>query len=260
MKGISISTCFNYNIDLQEQLLLIQKAGFTHFSVGGNHEHSSILENDGICKIKALMAEYDLSIDTIHGYAMDKPDAIEINRKIVNAANRLHVPIVVLHCSSFAFHPSSLEVRKKDIAAKLSFYEALAKENGICFALENLMPGIPTDFMEQILMNSNPEYFGFCYDSAHDQIDGPRPFTLLDKLSDRLKAVHLSDRIKEFVDHVTPGEGFIDFKEISTRLHLLQPKFPLLMEVMMTHSQYNDPKEFLSVTYSEAKKLYDRIF
>lgn len=59
------------------------------------------------------------------------------------------------------------------------------------------------------LARLDPALFGFCYDSAHVQIDGPRPFQLLDDLQDRVIAVHLSDRLRAFTDHVLPGEGFI---------------------------------------------------
>lgn len=136
----------------------------------------------------------------------------------------------------------------------------MARGSGVRFALENVLPGVATDFIEEIINETDPAYFGFCYDSSHDQVGGPHSFGLLDRLSGRLIAVHISDRIREFVDHVIPGEGFIDFDHMCSLLRQASIDFPLLMELMTTHSRYKEPQVFLAAAYEEAAKLYDRIF
>lgn len=259
MKGISVSTCFHYDICFNDQLERIHKAGFSHFSIGTNYAHSGILEHKNYAAIKSLAEDNHLSIDTIHGYAMDKADTIEMNKKLAKAACALNVPVLVLHCSAFAIQPTTLEERKKDIAAKLPIFENLAKTYNVAFAFENVLPGAATELTEFAVNHSDPTYFGFCYDSSHDQIDGPRPFDLLKRHVNRLKAVHISDRICAFTDHVTPGEGFIDFDAITEIMQSVNPAFPLLMEVSTEHSGYKDGDAFLSVTYQQALKLYNRI-
>lgn len=259
MKGISISTCFDYDISFSNQLELISKVGFSHFSIGSNYNHSRILEKNNLAEIKALTENHNLSIDTIHGHAMDKPDTVEINKTLAQAASALDVPVIVVHCSAFAINPSTIDERKKDIISKLPLFENIAKTYNIAFAFENVLPGAATDLTEFAVNNSNPKYFGFCYDSSHDQIDGPRSFNLLKRNVSRLKAVHISDRVREFVDHVTPGEGFIDFEQIAKIINSANPTFPLLMEVMTEHSKYKNTDEFLSATYNEALKLYTKI-
>lgn len=259
MNGISISTCFDYDISFRNQLELIHKTGFSHFSIGSNYNHSGILYSKNYNEIKSLSAANHLLIDTIHGCALDSDDTIGVNQKLAEAAFALNVPVIVLHCSSFAINPNTLEERKKDIIAKLPIFEDFAKTYNITFAFENVLPGAATGLMEFAVNNSDPNYFGFCYDSSHDQIDGPLSFDLLKRNISRLKAVHISDRIREFVDHVTPGEGFIDFDEIAKIIHSTNPTFPLLMEVMTENSKYKNIDEFLSVTYTEALKLNNRI-
>ena len=74
MKGISVSTCFNYDIDFSDQLELIHKAGFSHVSIGTNYSHSGILESDNVIKISEIVSENNLLIDTIHGCSMSNPD------------------------------------------------------------------------------------------------------------------------------------------------------------------------------------------
>lgn len=260
MRHISISTCFDYTIPIERQLPMIRKAGFDCVSFGGNYEHSGILDNGMLADLKKCISDNGLTVDTIHGYDLDKPDTVEVNRRIVNAAVELSVPVIVVHCSSFDLDPSELSTRMKDVFGKLPTFENMARGNSVRFALENVLPGTATDFMEHVINEANPDCFGFCYDSSHDQIGGPRPFDLLERLSNRLIAVHISDRIREFVDHVIPGEGFIDFDRLSFLLCQAQIKFPLLMEIMTANSIYKEPEEFLAVSYREAAKLYDRIF
>ncbi len=259
MKGISVSTCFDYNISLKNQLELIKTAGFSHFSIGTNYNHSGILDSKNYNDILLLSKDNDLSIDTIHGYTMDKEDTITINEKLAKAASILNVPVIILHCSSFSINPNTLDERKRNIISKLPIFEELAKTYNVVFAFENVLPGVSTDLTEFAVNNSNPEFFGFCYDSSHDQIGGPRNFDLLKRHANRLKAVHISDRVCEFVDHLIPGEGFIDFDYIVKIIHSVNPSFPLLMEVSTEHSKYKRAEEFLSVTYKESLSLYKKI-
>lgn len=44
MNNISISTCFDYEIPLREQLRYAAQIGFTHISLGSNLEHSRLFE------------------------------------------------------------------------------------------------------------------------------------------------------------------------------------------------------------------------
>lgn len=259
MKGISISTCFDYEISFRRQVELIHNTGFTHISIGGQYNHSGILESKNYCEIDSIINDNNLSIDTIHGYALDKTDTFDVNKRLAEAASSLNIPVIVLHCSSFTINPNTFDKRKKDIISKIPLLEKLAETYNVNFAFENLLPGISTELAEFAVNNSDPKYFGFCYDSSHDQIDGPRPFDLLKRNVSRLKAVHISDRICEFVDHVTPNEGFIDFEKIAKIINQNNPSFPLLMEVATTHSSYKNTDEFLAITYRKALKLYDMI-
>lgn len=237
---------------------MIHAAGFTHVSFSSDYAHNGLLENRRLILLKSIL-ENRLRVDTIHGYDLDKPDTIEINHHLARAASHLGAPVIVLHCSSFTFEPSEAVRRRKDLEDKLPLLEKIALDSGVCFAFENVLPSTATDLMEDILNVSNPTYFGFCYDSSHDQINGPRPFDLLERQSGRLKAVHLSDRIIEFVDHVVPGEGFIDFDKLSAILRQANITFPLLMEIMNTHSNYKQPEELLKASYQAAVNLYRNV-
>lgn len=260
VRHISISTSFDYSIPIRQQIQMIKDAGFSHVSIGGKYEHSGILDDKSLPVLKQIITQNNLLVDSIHGYNLEKSDSIEINRKIVNAAAYLGAPVVVLHCSSFTFRSFRFREIKRNVDRKIPVIEHLAEEYGVKFAIENVLPGIATDLAESVIINVNPEFIGFCYDSSHDQIGGPHPFDLLERLKERVLSVHISDRIKEFEDHVLPGEGFIDFQSMCDILHNSPYRAPFLMEVMTANSQYKNPIDFLNRAYHDAAKLYDIVY
>jgi sugar phosphate isomerase/epimerase len=125
--------------------------------------------------------------------------------------------------------------------------------------LENVTPGPATEVVRRAILETDPAAIGFCYDSSHDQIGGPNEFELLLELRERLVAVHLSDRVREFVDHVIPGEGFIDWSKLCPILASARITFPLLLEVMTTNCVEKDPLRFLSQAFESGRELYHRI-
>lgn len=259
-KPISISSCFDYDIPLELQMKYIADAGFTHISLGSNLKHSKLFEVGRVEQIKKLLFENKLSIDTIHfSQSLTTDDWQPVMEKTMQIAIELNCPIIVVHCTSFMGKEVQSDGDIEKLKASIISLNELCKKHQIKVALENLCPGKATDVLEQMLEIANPDYIGFCYDSSHDQVDGPRPFALLEKWKHRMITVHISDRIKPFTDHVTIGEGFIHFDEMVEILKTIDLEFPFLMEVMKTYSQYKDTEIFLSKTYSGAFETVSNI-
>lgn len=256
---ISISTFFDYNVPIEKQIPLIAEAGFTHVSLGAKKSHFDYLSKEARQKLIDLLKQYSLKIDTIHGPNADKA-SIEEFAKIAEASVELKATVVVFHGSSFDFSESELDSRFLELKKACVEINKISLETGITFALENVLPGPATELIRRVLLEFDSKYIGFCYDSSHDQVDGPRSFDLLKELKSKLVAVHLSDRIKPFVDHVIPWEGFIDWDELCRILKDSNVTFPLLLEVMTTHSAEKDPVEFLNLAYERGCRLYDKIF
>lgn len=259
-KNISISSCFDYDIPLEEQMKYITRAGFTHISLGSNLEHSKLFEQGRVEQIKNALAENNLSIDTIHfSQSLATDDWQPIMEKTMQIATKLNCPVIVAHCTSFMGKEIQSNEDIENLKVSIIDLTELCKKYKVKVALENLCPGNAADVLEQMLEIADKNYIGFCYDSSHDQVDGPRPMELLEKWKHRLMAVHISDRIKPFTDHVTIGEGFIRFNEMVEMLRTIKFDFPFLMEVMKTYSQYKDTEEFLGNTYAGAYDLVSKI-
>jgi 4-hydroxythreonine-4-phosphate dehydrogenase len=260
VEAISISTCFNYSIPILEQIELVSEAGFSHLSLGMDYEHSGIFDGQRLAALKLKLAECNISIDTIHnGVNLDCQEWDEILLRTIEAAKILDVKVIVLHCSKFIFEVGEYEARHVAISKKIKKIEYLCRVNGVRAALENVTPGISTMLMTEILKISNPEYIGFCYDSSHDQLNGPRPMELLDKWKDRLLAIHISDRAGIIETHLLPGEGYIDFAEMTEILRTIPFSIPLLLEVDMKYSKYADVHWFLQQAYDAANELESSI-
>ncbi len=71
--------------------------------------------------------------------------------------------------------------------------------------------------------------------------------------------MHISDRIKEFVGHVIPGEGFINWKGICNILKEVNYNRPLLLDIMTSNSKEKEAKAFLELSYNSGCRLYDDI-
>jgi len=257
-RQISISTWFDYNIPIEKQIPLIAEAGLTHISLGRDRAHFNYFNEEDQTGILKLLHEYSLQIDTIHGPEIGKENAGEL-MAIAEAAVELRAPVIVLHGGPFSFGQNELEARLSELRLKCRELDTIARCTGVKFALENVLPGPATELIRKAILEADPATIGFCYDSSHDQIDGPNPFDLLLELKDRVIAVHLSDRIREFVDHVIPGEGFIDWETLCLTLTTAKMTFPLLLEVNVQHSSEKDTVKFLNLAYRRGCGLYDRI-
>ena len=206
-----MSTSLNYEIPIEKQLPMIADAGFTHISLGAKKAHSDYSSEQGRRRLRKLLKQNSLHIDTIHGPRADHPHSVEMLTTAAEAAADLSARVVVFHAGPFRSKEWDFRRQFDTLMKVCRVLEPVSEKTGVIFALENVFPGPANDIVRQALCILDPQYFGFCYDSSHDQIGGPRPFDLLAELSDRLMAVHLSDRSREFVDHIIPGEGFINW-------------------------------------------------
>jgi sugar phosphate isomerase/epimerase len=171
----------------------------------------------------------------------------------------MRAPVVVAHAGPFACERGDVEDIVRRVLAHARTLAPVAREHGVRVALENVMPGPATEIATRALADLDPEVFGFCYDSSHDQIDGPRSFDLVDAFRGRILAVHLSDRVRPHVDHLVPGEGWLDWDGLAEALGAARYGGPVLMEVMMEHSRHREPGAFLRAAHSAALRLRDRL-
>ncbi|MFC2036244.1 sugar phosphate isomerase/epimerase family protein [Chloroflexota bacterium] len=256
---VSISTAFSYDILIGDQIAIAAEVGFSHISLGLRREHSGYLDPIRRQQLKDSLQQHGIKIDTIHAQRLNKPDAISEATATVEAAADLGAKCIVAHGGPPYFDSEGFDKRFRKLLDICYTLTPIAQHNGVVFALENINPGPATDLVRRVLPELDSSIFGLCYDSAHDQIDSPRQFNIIEEFQDRLFAVHLSDRINPFIDHVIPGEGFIDWLVMCDKLRMAHYKKPILMEVMMKHSQFKESKTYLREAYQAGVGIWQLI-
>jgi sugar phosphate isomerase/epimerase len=256
---ISISTSFLYELPIEEQIPLVSKAGFTHVSIGCNPNHSGHLNKFKRNKLKKILVDNNLKVDTIHGERLDTDNIVEKTENIIESALALSVKTIVVHGGPFNFNAGELNNRLNKLMDNCQKISNMFQETNVSFALENVMPGPATEIVINALTKLDKKMFGFCYDSSHDQIGGPKEFTIIDILEQKLLSVHLSDRIADFVDHVIPGEGFINWDTLCKKLKEVKYNKPILMETMVANSKYKKIDDFLKKTYESGCLIWKKI-
>jgi sugar phosphate isomerase/epimerase len=256
---LSIATSFDYGIPIERQIPLIAAAGFTHVSLGGQEAHSAYLSAPARRELRLLTVSHGLDVDTVHGPRADPPDAADALARTADAAAELGAGVVVLHGGPFDFPAGELPERLERLLAVCNRLRAVAAATGVRFALENVLPGPSTDLVQRAVVELDDPAVGFCYDSSHDQIGGPRSLELLAAVAGRLAAVHLSDRVRDFVDHLPPGEGFVDWPGVAALLRRSTFDGPLLLEVATTHSAIKEPEAFLAAAYASGAWVHSLV-
>lgn len=229
--GWSFSTCIDYKVPIQEQIDAACRVGFTHVSPS-RPSHAGYDTPSGLSRLRDLVGAANMRVESLHAPNVLGDDGLDVLRRTIYAAAELAADVVVVHAWQFEVAESDVPTHLARCASLCHSVERDLEATGVRVALENLMPGPASDLVGAALEELNPTLFGFCFDSSHDQIDGPRPLDLLRRLRYRLIALHLSDRSAPFVDHLPLGDGFIDWAGIAAELQGMGYARPYLLELI----------------------------
>ena len=195
---------------------------FDHWEIFAEAEHRlPSIE----ARFRDLIPSYKLSY-SIHAPISDiniaslneriREDSIlEILTTAETAAN-LNIDLITIHPGLSSMAVPYMEEKAVEKAKRsLSAIDRISAEYGVRIAVEN-MPAFPfmlgrtVEELKELIDMTN---LGFCLDIGHanttDQTDG-----LIKEFKDRLINIHIHDNHGEHDEHLTLGEGSIDFKRI----------------------------------------------
>ena len=140
---------------------------------------------------------------------------LEILTTAETAAN-LNIELITIHPGLTSMSVPYMEEKAIEKAKRsLSAIDRISSEYGVRIAVEN-MPAFPfmlgrtAEELKELIGTTN---LGFCLDIGHanttNQIDD-----LIKEFKDRLINVHIHDNHGEHDEHLTLGEGNIDFKKV----------------------------------------------
>ncbi len=195
---------------------------FEHWEIFAEAEHRLPSVES---RFRDLMPSYKLSY-SIHAPISDinigslnerirEDSVIELLTTAESAAN-LNIDLMTIHPGMTSMAVPYMEEKAVEKAKKsLRSLDRISSEYGVRIAVEN-MPAFPfmlgrtAEEMKDLIESTN---LGFCLDIGHanttDQIDD-----LIREFKDRLINVHIHDNHGENDEHLTLGEGSIDFKRV----------------------------------------------
>ena len=249
--------------DPSPYLRRIAETGFTHVHWCHHWNTDFLYARCEVDQVARWLSEYGLRLLNVHGsngrekcwYAPEayrREAGIELVRNRLEMAARLGGDVVIMHA---VLDPS------EDVS---SFWDALfrsldalqpeARSLGVRIAVENLNDPGHWDIVVRILDAYPPDYVGLCYDSGHGnkKDDG---LSHLERLQDRLIAVHLHDNNGLADQHLIPFTGTLDWDRLAGVLARSAYSAPVNIETMMHQTGLTDEGDFLVRTYVAAVRL-----
>lgn len=262
---IGIGTTFNFDIPFEKMIPMIRQAGFSIISLaGGNFEQSRYLKINGRERIKRICVENGVVVDSVHAplandIDISNPDSelrqfsVDLIIQTVDACTAIGCTTLILHLSN-RFPDGELDDRIISAQKSLDRIIPYAEQRKICLAIENLINPNTLMLFDHILKQYQNDNVGVCYDTSHANRVG-NLYSLLNKYSERIIAVHISDNKGQLDDHMLPFEGNIDWERFAQHFASIDYKGVFLLEVEMRESSFKEPEIFLKEACIRTTKL-----
>ena len=223
MIGVSSTEFSAYRFD--EVIAEVSKV-FEHWEIFAEAEHRLPTVES---LFREMMPSYNLSY-SIHAPISDiniaslneriREDSILEILTTAETAASLGIELITIHPGLTSMSVPYMEEKAMEKAKRsLSSIDRISSQYGVTIAVEN-MPSFPfmlghtAEEMNELIGSTN---LGFCLDIGHGNTTGQTD-KLIKTFRDRLVNIHIHDNHGEMDEHLTLGEGDIDFKSIISSL------------------------------------------
>jgi sugar phosphate isomerase/epimerase len=171
---------------------------------------------------------------TIHGPFMDlNPGAVDplVRKATVRRFDQVFDAAAIIKPRVIVFHPGFdkwryAETRNRWLDNSISFWRRFlprAESIGAVIAIENIFEEEPSNLKELIEAVDSP-FFRHCFDAGHWNLFGTVTMEQwFSEIGRHVAEVHLHDNDGNRDQHLPPGEGIIDFKELFSLLKKYAP-------------------------------------
>jgi sugar phosphate isomerase/epimerase len=177
---------------------------------------------------------------------------IELVKNRIQMSARLGGDVLIIHIPSTK-PPESRAEWLVQIRKSLDQLESYARQHLVRIALEN-MEGDDWEMLEILIGEYEPGLLGLCFDSGHANLSGHH-FEHLEKLKDRLIAVHLHDNDGLTDQHQIPFSGTVDWENLSSIIAHSTYGGCVNLEVTIRESGYTNEEVFLRQAYLAGEQL-----
>ena len=243
--GISTG-CF-YKTDILQALPIVRDGGFHTIEVCSFPAHLDYHNRDKVEKAADLMRSLGMDANSFHAPFADSIDISSFDQRYrahavleviaaCDAAALLGASYVVLHPGPERVGrppPQECYQRMNNAAESLNEVAAHCRHAGLTLLLENMLPhlmfGHVSDLM--FLLGAIRETnVGTCLDTGHAFLSKDLR-TVVHKLSGHLRMLHVNDNHGERDEHLSPGEGAIDWISLVRQLRQWNFHGPLILEL-----------------------------
>jgi sugar phosphate isomerase/epimerase len=261
--GISSGACTERPI--LDVLPAIVRSGAHGVEVGTPPRHFDPWQSDQVGALGAALAAAPLEAVSIHapfGGLLDLAEpnphhrhaAIGAILTAAGALKRLGGTLVVVHPSDLERNGHDVSARLADCARSLAILAENLRRDGLILALESPLPhligGHPDEFAW--LLAQVPDSMRVCLDTGHTAL-GRHWHRFLEVTGHRLVHVHASDNRGDRDDHLPPGDGQIDWREIARTLRAADYTGWIMLELACPP---NDPAAYFARAYERASALF----
>ena len=215
------------NLDLisdrpvEARLALYAEVGFTHVSIPALML-VDLVSDEAHFMLRDAIGAAGLKVDWVHApfrKLWTLYEASEERRMVSLAALRflvrrtgdLGARALVLHIVRKAPHRKRVDEAKQQLVAALQQLVADGEDAGVKVAVENQNDRVRDPYVTHVL-DAVPD-LGLCFDAAH--ASNNRAMDLyLKRHADRIAALHLHDERGRSDQHILPGEGNVDWKQV----------------------------------------------
>lgn len=261
--SIGIATGISLDHTVFEVIPAARAAGARAVEISTPPGHLHLEAAGDISELRQLLEAHDVRAVSIHapfGRSMDLASPHAAERAVgVRAATVAAHALGSLGGTIVVAHPSDLERRGQDVperlrhaAASLATIATHVASLGLTLAVETPLPhligGHPDEF--RWLLSELDRSVGACIDTGHAAL-GHNWTHLLDAAGDRLIHVHASDNHGHRDDHAPPGDGRIDWAEITATLQTAQFSGWIMLEL---HAHSEAPEAYLRRALEQARE------
>ena len=230
--GISSGVCTERSI--LSILPAIRDGGAIGVEIGTPPRHFDPVQPDQILKLRQALHELNLnavsihapfggSLDLAHHHADHRRAAVRAIHHAAAALKQLGGRLVVVHPSDLERHGQEVSERLAATAAGLKELATSCQQEGMVLVVESPLPhligGHPDEF--RWLLDRLDGSVRVCLDTGHTFL-GRSWHQFLNVADGRLAHVHANDNHGDRDDHLTPGEGRIDWAEIGRTLRAVE--------------------------------------
>jgi L-ribulose-5-phosphate 3-epimerase len=187
-----------------------------------------------------------------------RAESVRWIQKSIAAAEMIHFQFAVIHFGDINDRKPAGEKRTAALKSLLEI-EPFAKSLGVRIVLENIPNDIASCAELNSFLNENnlTEKIGICFDTGHAAMAGEIPSGLI-ILKKMIKTVHLHDTIELKDEHLSAGDGILDWRLIVSHLKNSGYEGRLILE----NKYGNSPKETVIQAAKSAgmlKKLWESV-